>query len=329
MMTVPPSRYDWGQQSSRWVGIHSNSVTIGGSPAHFLRADPDSSAVPGAATQLLVHPMGAGSWSWLDVIKPLSSWGSVVAPDLPGSGWTPAPRRGAPRADQSARFLASLLDDLRIERVVVHGLSLGGLVALLLAELAPDRTERLILTSPALAAKADSPRQRLMYQTIGRLGLFVAPPIVRPVARASLRSKAAAWRRWREDPSRVERTIGRIGADPSRISPELFALILYEIDQFRKIPWRLDSGVSAMASAVRLMTLDQPMVGEMIDRVAAPTLLLWGDRDRVIPRVMVDDLVTRRPEWRLRVLEGVGHLAPWEAPEAYADAVDEWLAAES
>jgi pimeloyl-ACP methyl ester carboxylesterase len=263
------------------------------------------------------------------VIKPLSSWGSVVAPDLPGSAWTPPHRRGAPRADQSARFLASLLDELRIGRVVVHGLSFGGLVALLFAELAPERTERLVLTSPALAAKADSPRQRLMYQTIGRLGLFVAPPIVRLVARASLRSKAAAWRRWRENPSRIERTIGRIGGDPSRISPELFALILYEIDQFRMVPWRLDSGVTAMASAVRLMTLDQPTVGRVIDRVAAPTLLLWGDRDRVIPRVMIDDLVARRPDWRLRVLEGVGHLAPWEVPEAYADAVGRWLAVES
>jgi pimeloyl-ACP methyl ester carboxylesterase len=168
-----------------------------------------------------------------------------------------------------------------------------------------------------------------VYQTIGRLGLFVAPPIVRLVAHASLRRKAAAWQRWREDPSRIECTIGRIGGDPSRISPELFALILNEIDQFRKIPWRLDSGVTAMASAVRLMTLDQPSIGGMIDRVAAPTLLLWGDLDRIIPRVMIDDLVARRPDWRLRVLEGVGHLAPWEVPKAYADAVGGWLSVES
>jgi len=89
---------------------------------------------------------------WLDAIGPLTAHGPVVAPDLPGSvlGRTASPHRRAPRATPSARFVRAFTRALGLDRVVVHGWSFGGLVAVLFADQAPELVERLVLADPAL-----------------------------------------------------------------------------------------------------------------------------------------------------------------------------------
>jgi pimeloyl-ACP methyl ester carboxylesterase len=53
--------------------------------------------------------------------------------------------------------------------------------------------------------------------------------------------------------------------------------------------------------------------------IAAPTLLLWGAEDRVLPRRLVDEVEAAHPSWRSRTIDGVGHLLPWEAPDLYVE----------
>jgi hypothetical protein len=77
---------------------------------------------------------------------------------------------------------------------------------------------------------------------------------------------------------------------------------------------------------LRVLFVDQRPARDVIDTVGVPTLLLWGDRDPLIGRAVIDDLVARRPDWDLLVFETVGHLAPWEVPDDYVDAVGRWLA---
>ena len=88
-MRIGPG-FDWGDRAPRWAGITSRAVDIDGTRVHYLRA---GSTVTGR-THLLVHPMGTGSWSWMDVIGRLSETGMVIAPDLPGSGRSRPPHRG-------------------------------------------------------------------------------------------------------------------------------------------------------------------------------------------------------------------------------------------
>jgi len=318
--------HDWGRRSVRWTGVRSRVVSVSGRRGHLMRIEAEPGVPPGASVHLLIAPMGMGGWSWIDVMRPLAAFGPVVAPDLPGSGWT-RPRRGATDAEGSARFVSDLMEALGLERAVVHGYSGGALVALLLADLAPARVERLVLVAPPIAAVPETGVRRRRWQLLGRLALWVAPPVLRLIARASIRAMAAVWRRWREDPSDpgLARIIGRVGGDPRRISPEMIDLVLDELDGFRAFPWRSDSGVMGWISAARAMTVGQRAVGEAVDRVSVPTLLVWGDQDRVIPRVIMDDLVARRPDWSLHVLESVGHLPPWEVPDVYAAAVGRWL----
>ncbi|WP_062437709.1 alpha/beta fold hydrolase [Herbidospora daliensis] len=126
---------DRGTRSPRWAGIAGREVGVRGTPVHYL------SAGRGGPVHLLVHPMAGGASMWLDLIGPLSALGRVVAPDLPGTlpGHTGAPHVRAAGTRPDARFLHAFADRLEITGAVVHGWSMGGLVALLFAETAPDR----------------------------------------------------------------------------------------------------------------------------------------------------------------------------------------------
>ena len=145
--------YDWGQLAPRWAGITSGVVDIGGTRVHYLRAGVNGSG----PVHLLIHPMGTGAWSWMDVIGPLSTRGPVFAPDLPGSGRSRPSHRGRGDVFVAVQFLEDFTAALGIERVVVHGHSMGGLVGGLFAGRVPERVERLVLTSAPLPGLPEPP----------------------------------------------------------------------------------------------------------------------------------------------------------------------------
>lgn len=115
----------------------------------MLRADADATAPPGAPTHVLVHTAASGAIMWLDVIKPLTVLGPVIAPDLPGAvlGDTAAPMARAAKLEPSARFVRALTSILGLDRAILHGWSMGGLVALLAAAAAPERVDGLVLAA--------------------------------------------------------------------------------------------------------------------------------------------------------------------------------------
>jgi pimeloyl-ACP methyl ester carboxylesterase len=320
MIKVGPG-YDWGERSEHWAGVTSQVVDIGGVRVHYLRTDP-AGAPRDAPPHLLVHPLGAGSWSCMDVIRPLASHGAVIAPDLPGAGRSRPVDSGAGRAEYGARFLADLCRALDLERVVLHGHSMGALVSALFAARQPERVARLVMTSPALPGLPDPPRLAWAW----RLALGLAPRMARIPMRAGIRWKAAQWRRWRDDPTdpQLAKVMARMWTDASRISPALLNLIDEEVERYRA-PWRIDGAIQAAVSTLAAMTVDEGMVRAELERIEAPTLVLWGDQDRVIPRRLVDGLVELHPAWAFRAVDGIGHLLPLEAPQTYVELVGDWM----
>ena len=322
MARVRPG-YDWGERSERWAGVISQVADVGGVRVHYLRTDVAAAAPPDTTPHLLIHPLGAGSWSWMDVIRPLAASGAVIAPDLPGAGRTRPVDPRAGRADEGARFLADLCPALELERVVLHGHSMGALVSALFAAQHPERVARLVLTSPALPGRPDPPR----FPGAWRLALSLAPRLGRIPMRAAIRWKAGLWRRWREDPTDPQLTgaMARMGTDASRISPALRTLITEEIERYR-VPWRIDGALQAATSAFAALTVNEARVRAALERIVAPTLVLWGDQDRALPRIIAEDLVELHPTWQLRSVHGIGHLLPVEAPETYVELVADWMA---
>jgi pimeloyl-ACP methyl ester carboxylesterase len=309
---------DWGERSPRWAGIRSEVVAVQGMDVHLLRADAAPGVPPAAPTQLFVHPMGASGALWLDVLGPLRAHGPVLAPDLPGAGQTRPLRRSAARAEEQASFLRAFTSTLGLDRVVVHGWSLGGLVSVLFAAGEPGRVQRLVLVSPTLPGPM-SPLGRLGWQTVGRLGLLVVPTV------GGLLLRLPAVRRAKLSATRDARAAARFsGGDLSRMSAEIAAVLDEERRGVFAQPWRLDSVAAAWTSAVTAMYVRPRPVEEAIDRVAAPTLLLWGDQDPLIDRTVIEGLVARRPDWNLHVIHEAGHVLPMELPDRYVEAVTSW-----
>jgi pimeloyl-ACP methyl ester carboxylesterase len=303
-MRIRPG-YDWGQRTARWAGITSRVVDIVGTRIHYLEAGVEGSG----PTHLLLHPMGSGAWSWMDVIGPLSARGLVIAPDLPGSGRSRPLHRGSGDAVVDARIIDVFREVLGFDRVIVHGHSMGGLVGGLFAGLFPDRVERLVLTSAPLPGLPDPPP----FPAASRRGLRMARPVADVLVGAGLRLKAGTWQRWVE-----EHDSARLGAEVSRMSPELLSLAAEEVGRL-VLPWRVEGAVDAAIAVLRALTVDEARTREALDSITAPTLLLWGADDRVIPRRLIDDVKAAHPRWSSRTIDGIGHLLPLEAPELYVE----------
>ena len=320
-------RYDdWGERTPRWAGIRSERVDVGGTSAHVLRADASTDSPPGAQTHLLLHPMTSGATMWLDVINPLTALGPVIAPDLPGAvlGETEAPISRAGKAEPSARFVRALTSALGLDRVVLHGWSMGGLVALLFAADSPARVSGLVLAGAPLPVPTTTVGQ-LGWRTLGRAGLVAGTALSRVAVRIG-GSRVATMKSRYTDPDQLSDRINAFGGDPSRCSREFFALLSEQLEQLSAQPGRMDASVLAFASVLDAILVDQRPTVAAIERVTAPTLVLWGDQDSFVEQPALDQLAELRPDWQLEEFSGVGHLLPVEVPDDYVRTVGAWLA---
>lgn len=315
---------DWGERTARWAGIHSETVAVRGTTVHYLASD--AAPTPGAPVHLFVpNPAGSAS-NWLDVLAEMRRNGQVVAVDLPGTiaGHTAAPNRRAAGVEANAGFLRAFTDALGLDQVVVHGWSAGGMIALLFADLAPERVAGIVLVAPALPPRI-SEREARMWRTVGRAGLAVVPSIARLMLRVLGRRLLDKKVRFLADPAAIAGSKWNTGGDLTRVSAEITDVARDEMAAVR--PKQMASWVTVMASVMSLMLVRRERVFAAMSRVAAPTLLLCGDDDRLIMRASIDDWSARRPDWELTVLDGVGHAPPWEVPADYARAVGNWMGA--
>lgn len=319
---------EWRRRTPRWAGIRSARVDVRGISVHVLRQAAAPTAGPEARTHVLLHGLGNGAWTWLDVIPELAERGPVVAIDLPGSGWTRPDDLGAARIEPSAEVVRDVLDVLELEHVVLHGHSLGGLVAAVVAARWPSQVKGLVLANAPLPGNPEAGVDTTVWRTIGRFMLWLLPFAGPIVLRVLARRNAAVWRRLRDDPDdpAVGGAFTSIGGDPRRISPELREVIVEQVQRYR-IGWRAAGAVTSAASVLSALTVEQARFRGFVDAVRRPTLFVGGTEDRLVPVVLVDELRARYPGWSFEILEGYGHLLPWEAPVRYVEAVDRWMEA--
>lgn len=323
-------RYDnWGVRSQQWAGLRSVSTSVCGVPVHYVRAEPDSAVALDAPVHLLVPPMTGSASNWIDLIPHLRQLGPVISLDLPGTiaGHTGAPYRHGPRADLDARFVLAFVRQLRLEsQVVLHGWSIGGLVAALAAGMMPDKTRGVVLLAPALPWRRTSAAEALGWQTLGRLAVAAGPPTARIVLRLAGRRMLDAKRTAIKDAGAVSGgRAGLVGGDPGRISRAQVDLWLDGLEVAREHPERLAGTATAFASAIEAMFITRRPTNEALDSVRVPVLMLWGTDDPLVdPTSLMQH--ARRPGWTPRPIDDVGHLLPVEAPDLCAQAVSQWLA---
>ena len=251
---------------------------------------------------LLIHGMGGNFRNWESVIGPLARHHTVIAPDLPGHG-----ESAAGHGDYSLGAFASTLRDLLLtlghERATLVGHSLGGGAAMQFAYQFPEMLERLALVSsgglglevsPILRA-ATLPGAGPFIQATAALGQRVVPPLARGLGWVGLRANA--------DLAEVVRGYGSLSDDDRRAA--FLATVRGVIDPRGQ-----------RVSAGRRLDLAENV----------PVLIIWGERDPIIPVSHGEEAHRALPHSRLEVFDNVGHIPQIEAPLRFVDCLERFLA---
>lgn len=246
----------------------------------------------GAGTPLvLIHGYTSSTYSWKDVFEPLSQNFRVIAVDLKGFGFSEK-RDGDYTRRAQAVLVAHLLDDLKIERAWLCGNSMGGEVALNVALQNPHLVAGLILIDSAGVTVSG--------------GGSLAPAYVRtPFVGRALTALALT------SDKLVREGLEKSFYDDAKITDERVAYY-----------WRplQTSGGQLAALRARTQAGEFP-VEQDLSRINAPTLIIWGANDEVIPLEAGRKMNSLIKDSKLVVFEKCGHLPQEEMPERVSDEV--------
>jgi pimeloyl-ACP methyl ester carboxylesterase len=235
---------------------------------------------------LLVHAFPLSSAMWERQVAALSPRNRVIAPDLRGFGAS-ASGSGAASLDQHADDLAALLDHLKLDRVTVAGLSMGGYISFALLRRHRARVGELILADTRAGADGEEARQG------------------------------------REKNAKLAEEQGA-GAIADQMLPKLLASSAPQAlrDEVRRL---IEANQPAgIAAALRAMAA-RPDSTPQLASIDVPTLIVVGSEDALTPPSESRAMHAAIAGSKLVEIPGAGHLANLEAPEAFNTAVDEFL----
>lgn len=261
--------------------------------------------------------------TWVQVIEGLAARGPVVAIDLPGFGGTPAEPGEPLTVEAYARLVVAAADALGWDRFALHGNSMGGLISVMVAADHPDRVSRLVLVSPALP-----PRLPLRLLVPRRATLAGMAPIAISTGTATALGLLGAAPAALDD-RRKRALLGLIFGSPDTIDPALLDLMAEEFADDREGPGtdeRRRALLLALWSIARAW-VDPRRTWRAIDAVVAPTMIVGGTVDALVPASVLRQVLARRRDWQGHVLDDRRHALMLENPAEYLDLVDGWYAA--
>jgi non-heme chloroperoxidase len=234
---------------------------------------------PSGVPLLLVHAI-ADSWrSFERVLAQLPPSVHALAPTQRGHAGATRPPTGY-RSSDFATDLEAFMDALEIQAAVIAGGSSGGLVAQRFALDHPVRTLGLVLLGSPLTLRGKPGLQELWDSTLSRLTDPLDPEMVREFARSTL----------------------------ARPVPAAFVEMM--VQENLKVP--------AFVWKATFEGLMQDDFTPELHQIKAPTLVIWGDQDAILPRSDQERLAATIPDARLVVYPGAGHVFYWEEPERTA-----------
>ena len=278
---------DW-RAHQRWVVVH-------GTPVNVIELG------EGPAL-LFVHGL-SGSWpNWLEQLPVFAPNHRVIAVDLPGFGHSPLPPNPI-SINGYAELLDALLEQLGVDAAAVVGNSMGGFIAAELAIHHPRRVERLALISPAGVSTYDNPLVLRYLKALGRIGRLVAGL----TGWVASHSETLVRR-----PGLRNVFFGPVVRHPSRLPGPLVA------EQLR------GSGKPGFIPA--LQAIADYDLRPHLERIACPTLIVWGDHDQVVSRRDLEVFGEQIPGARQVLYEDTGHVVQLERPAEVNALLAEFLA---
>jgi pimeloyl-ACP methyl ester carboxylesterase len=244
---------------------------------------------------VLVHGYLVSQRSFDAVLEPLSRRFQVFALDLPGHGESDRPSSYPYSIDAFADTVLRVLDSIGLSRVSLVGHSMGGAVALNVAANYPESVERVVAIDAAVFP--------FKLPVLGRVALL---PVVGELLFKKLYSKRDL-RAYLRDEVYLDRRL-----------PTVEDLEFYW-ERFNR-PGGRDAAYRGLQTMASLEVLDG-----LPARVACPTLVVWGEGDRILQRGHGSRLAESLPRGRLVVIHGSGHAPQEEQPAEFLDAVVPFL----
>lgn len=278
----------------KYAGPPSAFIEVQGMEVHYRAEGNPQDTLP----IVLLHGTGASLHTWEGWAAALTPARRVVRLDLPAYGLTgPAPS-GDYSTEAYVNFLDEFLKKLNIGRCILGGNSLGGSIAWNYALQHPERTAALILVNAA-GYPADRNARReppVAFRLAGvpwvkDLFRFVLPRFV------------------------IEKSLANVYGDPSRITDEL-------VDRYYELTLHPGNRRAFIERTGKRGNLTDTL---LIKRLTMPALIIWGDRDRLIPVACARKFARDLPRDTLVVFEGLGHVPMEEAPELTVRAVQSFL----
>jgi pimeloyl-ACP methyl ester carboxylesterase len=246
-----------------------------------------------AQAVILLHGFGASLQTWDAWATSLQVDHRVIRFDLPGAGLTGPDPTGDYRDSRSVAVLEALMRELGLAHASIIGNSIGGRIAWTFAALKPALVDRLVLISPDGFASPG-------------FAYGKAPDV--PFILAAMRYV-------------LPKPMLRMNLAPAYGDPKL----LTDAVVTRYYDLMLAPGVrGALLERMRQTVLQDPV--PLLRRIQAPTLLLWGEKDAMIPIANAADYLRELPHGELTRLPGLGHVPQEEAPDVSLAPVRAFLA---
>lgn len=249
---------------------------------------------------ILIHGLEGNALNWVDLADALADRLDCVAVDLPGFGSSAPASGGDYSIAAHARAAAAVARELfPATPVHVLGNSMGGAVAVELAAHNPELVRTLCLISPALPSLRPRPANaHLPVMAIPRVG-------------------EAMYARYRRVGvgQRVDASYGVCFADPARLAPQRRAETEAEVARRDALPWVREAFISSVRGLLATFvdrSRERPWT--LAGRITAPTLVIYGRRDRLVDSRASRRVTTAFPNAHVVVIRDAGHLAQVEQP---------------
>jgi pimeloyl-ACP methyl ester carboxylesterase len=233
----------------------------------------------------LLYLHGEAGPHWSRFLDVLAGRHRVVAPTLAGYGESTGSDQLHDMHDL-IYWALDVLDALELRHLPIVGHGLGGMLAAELAAVQPERVSRLVLMDAFGLWLADSPTLDYFAATPAELAQALYHDPAAPAARAAAESPK---------------------------------------DGDAYVAFMLERAKSMATAARYLWPLPNQGLDKRLHRISAPTLIIWGESDGVVPLAYAEAFRQRLPNAQLAIVRGAGHLPHEEQPDQTAERTLEFL----
>lgn len=271
---------------------HSQFTEVDGATIHFQEF-----GERGNPTMILIHGFTASTYVWKSVAPRLAEEGfHVFAIDLLGFGFSEKPASFDYKITSQARIIERFMNRLGIGTATVVGSSYGGAVALNLTLDYPERVEKLVLVD---AVCNDEPKNHPLMKIAAFRGVgeLLTPFLLDSLAFQKIRMQGT-------------------------LAPENHHLITQERIESVNRPLRAKAGHHSVLMTAR--NWDASRIEKDANLINQPTLIIWGDKDNVLPIQNGENLYSSILNSRFVIFKDCGHVPQEEKPELFGDIVTEF-----